>query len=56
VPPAKIRAPAARVINSNAVEASNTRRLGTLADGLALRLTGAEFVDMAFPSLSAAGC
>jgi hypothetical protein len=59
LPPAKIRAPAARVINSNAVEASSTRRLGTLADGLAFRLTGphnealtgAEFADMAFPSL-----
>jgi hypothetical protein len=53
VPPAKIRAPAARVTSSNAVEASNARRLGTPADALAL--TGAEFVDMAFPSLAAAG-
>jgi hypothetical protein len=53
VPPARIRAPAARVTSSNAVEASNARRLGTPADALAL--TGAEFVDMAFPSLAAAG-
>src|SRR5271163_5008124 len=53
VPPAKVRALAARVTNSNAVEASNARRLGTPADGLAL--TGAEFVDMAFPSSFAAG-
>src|SRR5947207_12562675 len=53
VPPAKVRAHAARVISSNAVEASNPRRLSTPADDLAL--TGAEFVVMAFPSVSAAG-
>jgi hypothetical protein len=41
------------VTSSNAVEASNARRLGTPADDLAL--TGAEFVVMAFPSFSAAG-
>jgi hypothetical protein len=51
------------VIRSNAVEASNARRLGGLGVGLAFRstephneaLTGAEFVDMAFPSSSALG-
>jgi cell division septum initiation protein DivIVA len=53
VPPAKVRAHAARVISSNAVEASNPRRLSTPADDLAL--TGAEFVVMAFPTVSAAG-
>jgi hypothetical protein len=57
VPPAKVRAPAARVISSNAVEASNPRRLSTLAEGLAFALAGqrdralagAEFVIIAFP-------
>jgi hypothetical protein len=57
VPPAKIRAPAARAINSNAVEASNALRLVRVGDGLAFRLTGphnealtgAELVDMASP-------
>jgi hypothetical protein len=53
VPPAQVRAPAARAISSNAVEASNARQLGTPADDLPL--TGAEFVVMAFPSFSAAG-
>jgi hypothetical protein len=51
------------VISSNAVEASNLRRLVRFDDGLAFRLagpheealTGAEFADMAFPSSSAAG-
>jgi hypothetical protein len=45
------------VISSNALEASNARRLSTLAEGLAFALagprdralTGAEFVIMAFP-------
>src|SRR5205823_6243329 len=59
VPPAKVRAPAVLVISSNAVEASNDRRLVRLVDGPAFRLTGppnealtgAELVDIAFPSL-----
>jgi hypothetical protein len=53
LPPAKVRAPAARATSSNAVEASNARRLGTPAGDLAL--TGAEFGVMAFRSFSAAG-
>src|SRR5580692_5615031 len=61
-PPGRVRASAARATSSNAVEASNVRRLVRGGDGLALRLTGphndaptgAEFEDMAFPSLSAA--
>jgi hypothetical protein len=51
------------VISSNAVEASNARRLGGLVDTPAFSLAGshnealtnAEFVDIAFPSLSVAG-
>jgi hypothetical protein len=57
VPPAKVRAPAARVISSNAVEASNPRRLSTRVGGLAFALAGqrdralagAEFVIIAYP-------
>src|SRR5260370_37204278 len=57
VPPAKVRASAARVISSNALEASNARRLSTPAEGLAFALTGphdraltgADLVIMAFP-------
>jgi hypothetical protein len=55
--PAKVRAPAACVISSNAVEASNPRRPSTLAEDLAFALAGppdwalaaAEFVIIAFP-------
>jgi hypothetical protein len=52
LPPAKVRAPAARAISSNAVEVSNARRRTEPRNEA---LAGAEFVDMAFASISAAG-
>src|ERR1700757_4914034 len=42
LPPANVRAPAARATSSNAVEASNARRSSTLAEGLAFRSTGQQ--------------